>query len=57
MASPASSLMLAPDQADSVALLPRSPTVAFDKSLDDILKLGSYDLTFQDSSLLVIGTF
>ncbi len=39
-------------------LVPRvraSPTVAFDKALDNILKLGDHDLTLEEDALLVLG--
>jgi len=46
------------DLETSVAQLRTSPIVAFDKALDNILKLPSHDLTLADDSscLLVSGT-
>ncbi len=32
-----------------------SPTVAFDKALDNILKLGTHDLTIEEDTLVVLG--
>ena len=41
---------------DFVARPPRaSPTVAFDKALDNILKLPSHDLILAEDALLVVG--
>jgi len=43
------------DLESSVAQLRASTLVAFDKALDNILKLPSHDLTIAEDSLLVLG--